>query len=465
MNLTSVPTLAQNICHKQKEYFNSGATRSLEFRLKQLKLLKESIKKYEKDLLEALYKDLRKSKFEAFTSEIGFIYHEIDYALKNVETWMESQSVGTPIVIQPAMSRIYYEPKGVILILGPFNYPFMLLFSPLVSAIAAGNTAILKPSENTPFTEIVISKIIENTFEEKYICVVAGQGELVVPELINNFEFDHIFFTGSQRVGKEIMRMAAHHLTPVTLELGGKSPAIVHTSANLSQAAKKIIWGKAYNAGQTCVSPDYAIVHELVFDKFIEHLKKQIKKLYGDDPQKSKDYGRIVNTKRFDALTTFFDEGKIVSGGRSDRADLYIEPTIMVDINMEGKIMSEEIFGPILPVLTYQSEEDLLRILRKNPNPLACYVFTSEVKFEDYVIENFTFGGGAVNNTLAHLGNPELPFGGRGKSGLGACHGKFGFDIFSHSKSILKSPSTLDPSILYPPYNELKMKIARWFLK
>jgi len=455
----------QSICLTKRAYFETGATKSYDFRIQKLKDLKAAIVTHEEALFNALYKDLRKSRFEAYTSEIAIIYEEIKFAIKHLEGWMESEPVGTPLVLQPAMSRLYYEPKGVVLLISPFNYPFMLLFGPLVGAIAAGNTIVLKPSEVSSHTEAVILKITESAFKHEYIETILGPGDVVVPQLIKGFDFDHILFTGSTRVGKEIMKLAAEHLSPVSLELGGKSPAIVHHSAKIKQTAKKIIWGKTYNAGQTCVAPDYVLVHESKKDRLIAEMIKQIEKMFGKNAQQSPDFGRLIHKNRFKAVTAYLKEGKIAYGGRVDEADLYVEPTILTDVSFEDSVMREEIFGPVLPIITYSDESEILPILRKNPNPLSCYIFTTEADFESYIIDNFAFGGGCVNNTLSHLGNPSLPFGGRGASGIGSYHGKFGFDVFSHVKGILKSPSTLDPGLLYPPYKNRLFKLIKWYIK
>ena len=461
------PTLAldfQTIEREKKDYFLSGRTLDYKFRIKQLKTLKASIKNHEAMLIDALYKDLRKPEFEAFTHEIGFIYKEIDHCISQLKKWMKPRSVSTELLLQPATSKIYYEPKGLVLIYGPFNYPFQLLFGPLISAISAGNVIVLKPSELAAHTEKVTQKIIISAFPKDYCEVITGPGEIVGPQLQRKIDFDHIFFTGSAAVARSILQLAADKLTTVSLELGGKSPAIIHTSARMDQAVKKIIWGKTINAGQSCVAPDYVLVHHSQYDAFVKSWISHAEEMFGKDIQKSQDYGRIINENRFDAVSSLLVAQKVIHGGSTDRSDLYIEPTL-VKARMEDPIMRKEIFGPLLPVLTYNDESEILNIIRQNPNPLACYVFTTDYRFEDFIIKNFSYGGGSTNNTMSHLAVGELPFGGRGHSGMGAYHGFFGFTEFSHQKGMLKMPSIIDVSTVYPPYANWKMKLAKFFLK
>ena len=378
---------------------------------------------------------------------------------------MKPKKVSTPLVLQPSTSYIYSEPLGVTLIIGPWNYPFQLLLAPLVGSIAAGNCAILKPSDQTKHTSDLVEKIISETFAEEYISVVQGPGAMVGPMLIEKFRFDHIFFTGSPSVGKKIAAMAAQHLTPVTLELGGKSPVIVDKDANIDVAAKRLTWAKFFNAGQTCVCPDYLLVHESIKDEFINKLKFYIKEFFGDKPIESESFGRIVNEKRFDVLKAFLDEGNIVIGGESDKNSKFISPTIIDGITLDSKIMLEEIFGPLLPVMTYSDIKEVVSIIRKNRYPLALYLYTNNKQIEDFIIENIEFGGGCINNGMLHLANSKLPFGGVGNSGMGRYHGVDSFDTFSHKKSILKTKECIDPALRYAPYSDKKLNTTKAFFK
>jgi aldehyde dehydrogenase (NAD+) len=449
----------------KRNFFDEGKTRSYEFRIEKLKKLKEMIKNNEKEILEALYLDLHKPAFEAFISEIGIMYEEINYTIEHLKKWMKPQKVSTPLVLQPSTSYIYSEPLGVALIIGPWNYPFQLLLAPLVGAIAAGNCAMIKPSDQTKNTSDLVAKIIGETFSEEYISVVQGQGTMVGPMLIEKFRFDHIFFTGSPSVGKKIAAMAAQHLTPVTLELGGKSPVIVDKDVNIDVAAKRLTWAKFFNAGQTCVCPDYLLVHESIKDEFINKMKFYIKEFFGDNPIESENFGRIVNEKRFDVLKKFLDEGNIVIGGQSDKNSKFISPTIVDGINLDSKIMQEEIFGPILPVMTYSDIKEVVPVIRKNRYPLALYLYTNNKQVEEFIIEKIEFGGGCINNGMIHLANSKLPFGGVGNSGMGRYHGIDSFDTFSHKKSIIKTKEWLDPALRYAPYSEKKLSTAKKFFK
>ena len=454
-----------NIFNAQRTYFDNGNTKSYDFRIKQLKKLKSVIKKNENEILEALHLDMHKPKFESFISEIGIIYEEISFVINNLYDWMQPKSVSTPIALQVSSSKIYTEPLGVVLIIGPWNYPFQLLIAPLIGAIAAGNCSILKPSDNTKHTALITEKIVKETFEENYIAVIQGAGSLVGPLLIEKYRFDHIFFTGSAGVGKQIMRMASEHLSPVTLELGGKSPAIVDKNVNISVAAKRLVWGKFFNAGQTCVCPDYLLIHESVKNEFVAKMIHYIKEFYGDNPLNSNDYTHIVNEKRFNVLISYLKDTTIIHGGKHSIESLCIEPTLVENVSFDHPMMKEEIFGPILPIITFKNIEEIIPIIRKNRYPLACYIFTKNKKSEEFVLQNIEFGGGCVNNTLAHLANPELPFGGVGFSGIGNYHGKNSYDVFSHQKSMLNTYTFIDPSLRYPPYKSSKDKLARMVFK
>lgn len=450
---------------KKRNFFDNGHTKGYNFRMEQLSKLKDMIQNHEKDILEALYQDLRKPEFEAFTAEVGILYEEINVAMRELKNWMKPKKVKTSIPLQPSQSVIYAEPLGIVLIIGPWNYPFQLIMAPLIGAIAAGNCAMIKPSDQTPHVSDLVTKLIEQTFPEDFISVVQGPGAEIGPMLIDRFRFDHIFFTGSPNVGKKIMAMAAPHLTPVTLELGGKSPVIVAADANIDVAAQRIVWAKFYNAGQTCVCPDYLLVHESVRDALVEKMIKIIKKSFGKDPSQSDSYGRIVNARRVEALKNLMTKGRILTGGRVNEEDLYIEPTLIDQITMEDPIMQEEIFGPILPIMTFKHMSETIGIIRQNRYPLALYLFTENEGTEAYFIDKIEFGGGCINNGIVHLVNSEMPFGGVGFSGMGMYHGKYSFDTFTHYKSVLHSKTWLDPSLKYAPYNKGKLKMAKQFMK
>lgn len=455
----------EDIFYSKRDYFDTGNTKSYDFRMQQLEKLKAVIKKYEKDILDALYKDLHKSGFESYTSEVGFIYEEIRYTMKHLKNWMKPKRVRDRISTMPSKSYIYSEPLGVVLIIGPWNYPFQLILAPLIGAIAAGNCSIVKPSNQSENTSFVIEKIIEEIFPREYISVIQGSGSTVVPNLIKNYSFNHIFFTGSTNVGKDILALASNHLTPVTLELGGKSPAIVHKDANLSLAAKRIVAGKYYNAGQTCISADYLLAHEDIKEGLIEFLIKYIKEFYGENPKTSKDYGRIINKNRFRTLMNYFNDGELIFGGDGDVDDLYIEPTLLECKDMDNSIMKEEIFGPILPFLTYKEIDEVVDMVRRNRYPLALYLFTKDKEIEQFIMNRVEFGGGCINNSLLHILSPKMPFGGVGNSGMGRYHGKFTFDTFSHYKSVLKSHNKIDIPLRYPPYEDKKLEWVKKIMK
>jgi len=449
---------------RMRNYYESGATRPYAFRKRQLQLLKNAILKYEDEINDALYSDLKKSPEEAYATETGLLLAEIKLTIKKLHRWMKSQRVKTNLLNFPSSSKILHDPRGVVLIISPWNYPLQLLLLPLVGAIAAGNCVVLKPSEMAPATANVIKKIITEIFPADYIKVCLGEGSELIPAMIESFHFDYIFYTGSTAVGKSIYQMAANDLIPVTLELGGKSPAIVESDANLTIAAKRIVIGKFINAGQTCVAPDYLLIHEDVFEKFIAQLKETIRRFFGDDAKESYDYGRIINEKRFDTLVSYLAEGDIISGGTHDRASLFIEPTILENISSDASIMKEEIFGPILPVISFKTMEEALSIINRNENPLAFYLFTSDIKKEKSWLDKVAFGGGCVNNTLYHLSNPHLPFGGIGNSGIGAYHGRYSFEVFTHARPVMKTPAWFDPAMKYPPLKG-KLKWIKFFFK
>ena len=447
-----------------KQFYFSRATDSYDFRIKQLRLLKKAIQQYEPEILEALYKDLKKSKEEAFATEVGFLYAEISHAAKHLRQWMEPKKVSTPLFLFPSKSKIIRDSLGVVLIIAPWNYPFQLLIAPLIGAIAGGNCAVVKPSELTPNTSNVVAKMIVEYFDPAYISVVEGDGAVIVPQMISDNRFDHIFFTGSIAVGKEIAKLAASKLVPVTLELGGKSPCVVNEDANINVAAKRIIWGKFTNTGQTCVAPDYLLVHEKIESQLIAKMKKAIRQFYGDNPQQSNDYGRIINKKRYATLNSFLQQGDIIEGGATDEHDLYIAPTILRNVSIDSPMMQEEIFGPILPIITFKTDEEALAIIQQHPNPLSLYYFGNNKKQQQKFMNAISFGGGCVNNTLVHLGNVELPFGGVGNSGVGSYHGKYSFETFTRPKSVLQTVNWLDPSVKYPPFKG-KLKYLKWLFR
>jgi len=445
---------------RKRAFFDAGETRSLSFRLTQLKALKTAIEVREAEILDALRADYGKPRLEAFASELAVLYQEIDHTVKHLKTWMRPKRVATPLALLPGRSEIRTEPLGVVLVIGPWNYPFQLLLAPLIGAIAAGNCAIVKPSEETEHTARVVAELIAATFDGRYISVVEGPGHIIGPLLIENHRFDHIFFTGSTGVGRQIASMAAQHLTPVTLELGGKSPVIVDRSAKLEVAARRIAWGKFFNAGQTCVAPDYVLVHEDVKEAFLQQVKAAIGSFYGADPKTSPDFTRIVNDKRFAALEPLLT-GDIAVGGEADAATRYIAPTVIDNVTPDHPAMAEEIFGPIMPVLTWREREDILALVRQHRYPLAAYVFSEDPDLSAYIFDRIEFGGGCINNCVLHLANPDLPFGGVGFSGIGRYHGHESYLGMSHRKSVLKSASWFDLPLQYPPYTARKAALLK----
>ena len=460
--LSSRGTSLDNVIKSQKKFFNDRKTRSFEFRDRQLRILKEAIQEHEEKILEATIKDLGKPYFEAFGTEAGFIYTEIAHTRAHLSKWMKPQKVRSNVLIAPAKSQLIHEPLGQVLIISPWNYPFQLLMGPLIGAIAAGNCAVVKPSEMTPHTSKVIADLLNETFPEEYIAVFEG-GPSVSQSLLNN-PWDHIFFTGSTKVGKIIAKAAAKHLTPVTLELGGKSPCIVDPSANLKLTARRIVWGKYFNAGQTCVAPDYLLVHKDIKDKLIKLIEQQIKHYFGNDPHKSKDFGRIVSKGHCERLAGFLENGRVICGGIAKIEERYIAPTVIENVDFSSDIMKEEIFGPILPVITYEHLDSTIEKIKSMDKPLAVYVFSKSQKTIERIKAEISFGGGCVNDTLMHFLNPEMPFGGVGASGMGGYHGKYSFETFSHRKSILQQNSWFDMPVRYPPYRNWKLKVFRFLM-
>ena len=434
---------------RQRAYFQSGATLPQEFRRAQLRRLLNLLEAHEGDLLAALHRDLHKSPQEAYASELGFVLSEIRYALRHLAAWMKPERRRAPLMAWPARGSIRPEPYGLALILGPWNYPLQLLLSPLVGAIAAGNCAILKPSEFAPATAAALGKMLCTAFPEEYIAIV--QGEQATAEALLQQRFDTIFFTGSTTTGRAVMTAAARHLTPVTLELGGKCPCIVAADAPLEIAARRIVWGKFMNAGQTCVAPDHVLVDQRVGGPFLAAAKQALRDFYGADPQQSPDYGRIINHRHFDRLTRYLGDGVTAHGGRQDAGDRYLEPTILTGVPWAAPVMQEEIFGPILPVLEFSELDDVLAKLREQPTPLALYLFSSDRAVQERVLAGSRSGGVCLNDTVTHILGKELPFGGLGESGMGAYHGRASFDCFTHRRSVLRRSLALDPPFRYPP--------------
>ena len=449
---------------QMRRYFDSGITRPYAFRKQQLVKLRDAIKRYEKQLHDALYTDLKKSPEECWVTETGFLLAEINSTIKHLKGWMQNDLLPTNLVNLPSKSFVMKEPLGTVLIIGPWNYPLQLLFTPMVGAIAAGNCIVLKASEFAPATTAVMKTIIEETFDKEYILFTEGDGAVVIPAMMNNFRFDHVFYTGSTTVGKIIYKMAAERLVPVTLELGGKSPCIVEEDADIKVSGRRIAMAKFSNAGQMCVAPDYVLVHESKKEALIDALKDAVQHFFKGNAATSHEYGKIINERQFDRLVTYLQQGKIILGGTTDKSNLFIEPTILTEIAIDSLVMKEEIFGPILPILTFKDADEAKAIIAHNPNPLAMYIFTSSNKKEKEWLNAIPFGGGCVNNTALHLTNHNLPFGGRGFSGSGNYHGKYSFDTFSHKKAIMKTPTWFDPSIKYPPFKG-KLKFLKWVIK
>lgn len=436
---------------KQRNFFQQGKTRSLAFRQQQLNLLKKMIEDNESRILAALNADLGKSDVEGYLTEVGFVLNELNYLLKNLRRFSQPKKVPTPLAYFGSRSRIVPEPYGVVLIISPWNYPFQLTLAPLVGAIAAGNCAVIKPSEHSAHTTALLSELFADTFSPDYITVITGE----VPETqaLLKQEFDYIFFTGSSGVGRIVMEAAAQHLTPVTLELGGKSPCIIEPDVDLELTAKRIAWGKFLNAGQTCVAPDYILIQKEIKKDFLEELKTALQSFYGDNAKTSEHFGRIINTGHFDRLTRLLADGSIVCGGEIERDKLYIAPTVLTGVDEAGALMQEEIFGPLLPVLPYERLEEAVGFISARPKPLALYLFSRSAAKVDYVIANTSSGGVCVNDTISHMTSKWLPFGGVGPSGMGKYHGRASFATFSHNKSVLKAGFRFDLKPKYPPYS------------
>lgn len=444
--------MEDSILKKHQEFFNSGETRSIEFRKEQLSRIKEMLQENEEALSDAVYKDFKKPPFETFATEIGLLYTEINFAIKNLDKWAQPLKVPTSLVNFPSENYILNEPYGSALIISPWNYPIQLTILPLVGAIAAGNTAVLKPSELTPHTSALLQTLVEKYFKPELVTILLGGPE--VSQQLLALPFNYIFFTGSTRVGKIVMQAAVQNLTPVTLELGGKSPCIVDETSNLEVSAKRIVWGKFLNAGQTCVAPDYLYVHSSIKEEMLGLLKNAIAELYGENPKESEDFARVINNDHFNRLAKLISKDKISAGGEVDSNSNYIAPTILENITWDDAVMKEEIFGPILPVLEFENLDDCIKIINSKPRPLACYIFSNNDVNVQRILNEVSFGGGAVNDCIVQFGNHHLSIGGVGASGFGSYHGKASFDSFSHQKSVMKKAFWPDIPIRYAPYND-----------
>ncbi|WP_425555621.1 aldehyde dehydrogenase [Flavivirga amylovorans] len=452
------------ILAKQRDFFKSQKTKDIFYRVSLLKALKQEIMAREQAIYDALKKDFKKPEFETFISEFGLVISELNLAIKSLKKWTKPERVKSSMLTFPSRDYIYKEPYGNVLVIAPWNYPFLLAIEPLVMAIAAGNTVVLKPSELTKHTSQLITSIIQKVFPNTVATSIEGGVETATELLIQ--KWDYIFFTGSVPVGKIVARAAANHLTPVTLELGGKSPCIIDETVNLKLVARRISWGKFLNAGQTCISADYIIIKSNIKDAFIDILKTEIIKRYGVNPKESPDLPRIINKKNVLRIADMLKDVHVVFGGHVDIEDCYIEPTIIDSPNLNSRIMNEEIFGPVLPILTYNNNQDIENIIWNYEKPLAFYVFSNNSIFVEQIIKKYSFGGGVVNDLLIHFGNSRLPFGGIGASGMGAYHGKTGFDTFSHNKSISKRGNWIDPGVRYAPYKgkfNLLKKMFKYF--
>ena len=450
-----------DMMQRLRHSYISGLTRPLSWRINQLKQLQLMLEEHESDLLKALESDLGKSKAEGWLTELGYLNSDIDYTCKHLRKWMRGKRVSQPLMAWPGKSFLHPEPLGVVLIIGAWNYPLQLLLSPLVAALAAGNCAVVKPSELAPRTANIIAKLLPDYLANEAVQVVTGGAE-VAQELLAQ-RFDHIMYTGGGRVGRIVMEAAAKHLTPVTLELGGKSPAVVLDDADIKTAARRIAWGKWLNAGQTCIAPDYVLVADNRRDEFVAALKQAVEDFYGTDASDANDYGRIVNEQHWQRLVGYLEQGTVVHGGDHDRQQRFLAPTILTDVAVDSPVMEEEIFGPILPVLSVPNLASAVEFIRERDKPLALYGFSASKRALQQLTEQTHAGNQCNNDTLMFMLNPELPFGGVGPSGMGRYHGKFGFDTFSHQKAVMQRPFWFDPKFRYPPYTSFKQKLLRWF--
>ena len=450
------------VIKEQVVFFNTGQTRDVNFRIATLKKIRQLILDYNDRLYNALRRDLHKPEFESYAGEVGFVIQELNIQLRRIRKWSSPKRVYTPILHFYSRSYIYPEPMGRVLIFSPWNFPFQLSFAPLIGAVAAGNCIVLKPSQHTPATSMVMEEIITRNFHPQYIAFFRGGREINNALLAE--KFDYIFFTGSPKVGRIVMEAASKNLTPVSLELGGKNPCIVDKNASINFAAKRIAWGKFFNAGQSCVAPDYMLVHNEIKDELLQKMVGYIQRYYGEDPQLSPDYVRIVNAANAERLTHLINNGKIVTGGKSDVTEKYVAPTILDDVNPDDAIMEEEIFGPVLPVISYSDIEEAVKVIGTKSQPLACYIFTNNRSLQKSLLRRISFGTASINDTVVQFINPNLPFGGVGESGIGRYHGKYSFDTFTNFKAVMKKSNLFDISLRYPPYSAMKKKIVRRFM-
>ena len=455
----------ENIVKKQRAFFETHKTKDVNFRIEQLKKLKISIKNREKDISKALEKDLGKSGTESYMAEIGMVLEELSYVIKHTKKWSKREYHLSPIAQFPSTSFRIAEPYGLVLIMSPWNYPFLLTMQPLIGAISAGNCAIVKPSQNSVHTSKIMKDIIEETFQPEHVSVVIGEHS-VADELLAQ-KFDYIFYTGSARIGQLVMESAAKHLTPLTLELGGKSPAIVDKKSSVKLSAKRIVFGKLLNCGQTCVAPDYVFVHKEVKDEFVKYCQQYIEQFLGQDWSKNNEYPKMINEKQFDRVVGIIEEDKkkILYGGKSDKSTMKIQPTLIDDKEINSKAMQEEIFGPVLPIIEFEKIEEVIEYINKNNKPLALYLFTNNKETQNKILQQVAYGGGCINDTIIHLASSKLGFGGVGNSGMGEYHGKHSFKTFSHYKSIVKKANWLDLPMRYHPYKKMYDKIIRMFMK
>ena len=441
----------------------AGALREINERRRALKSLRTALRRHEEALLTALHADMRKPRFEGYLADVALVHSELDHVLRHLEDWTRVQHPPTPLSLQPARSTLLLEPLGVVLIIAPWNYPAQLVLNPLIAALAAGNCAVVKPSNETPHTAAVVERILAEALPREVV-VVQGPGALVGERLITPFRFDHIFFTGSPAVGRRIMALAAPHLTPVTLELGGKSPAIVDRSVDVERAADRIAWGKFFNAGQTCIAPDHVLVHTAVQERFLAAMKRAVLRHYGTDPQQSPHYARLVNDKRFGIVQRYLGEGTVLVGGASDAGDRYIAPTVLTHVPSDAACMQEEIFGPVLPVLPWTGREEVLAQVARNPHPLAAYIFSSDRGAQRYFSRHIAFGGGCINHCMLHFGHPGMAFGGVGTSGMGRYHGRQGLLQFSNQKNLVQASTLIEHGLQQPPYSAWKERVLRWVM-
>ncbi|MBS1985563.1 MAG: aldehyde dehydrogenase [Bdellovibrionales bacterium] len=455
MSAPNIPHLIQ----LQRDYFRSGKTRSLATRTEVLRKISNWIVTHEARIFAALKADLGKPAQEAYVGEVRFVIEDIKHVLAKVEAWTKTRKVPSPLALFPSHGEVRLEPYGVVLIQAPWNYPFQLLLSPLVGAIAAGNTAVLKPSEFAVATQEIVAELVAACCDPAHVTVVKGDASTSQKLLAE--KFDYIFFTGSTNVGRKVMQAAAQHLTPVTLELGGKSPCIVDAHTDIEKAATRIAWGKFFNAGQTCVAPDYLYVHESIRTRFVFELGRALVKFYGENPQQSPDYARIINASHFERLIGLIDPKKVKVGGTCDAVDRYIAPTLLHNVTWDDAIMQQEIFGPLLPIFGYENIDDVIRTVNQHPKPLALYFFSNDKALQEKVLEEISFGGGCINDCIVHLSNFDLPFGGVGDSGLGAYHGRYSIETFSHQKGVLRNALWFDPDLRYPPYSDRKLSWMR----